>query len=240
MDIIKKHSVMVTIVLVVLIIGIFAISHDKKNYSLVDFGIPPLAKSDCSSVKDSNNNSPITVSFNVPNVSSLHDQTKALVTKYSGHITSDSFNSYSYPTQSFTNTPQVVAPANISQDSANIVATFDKSQNEFLADLTNIIKSAGGVDASYSYTDGSQPQNGGYSSYTTCVNMMQSVQADVLQLQVFTHALKEERNPANISLLSQSISTVKTTLQTDVNNMNSFFATSDRPSVSISLNTLQK
>ena len=241
MENIKKHSVLiVVIVLVFLFVVCVSVFNNNRNYSLVDFGVQPLLKTDCSSVQNASNNSPVMISFNVFNVSSVHDQIKTLITKYNGHIENDSFNSYSYPTQTPSSQIITAVPVNISQDSSSIVVTFDKSQDQFLTDLSSLIKSVGGVNTGYSYNDGSQPQNGGYSAYTTCVNMMQSVQADVLQLEVFTKALKEEHNAAKISLLSQSIYNIKSTLQNDVNNMNGFFATSNKPSVSISINSLQK
>ena len=231
MDKAKKHSVAITVVLALLVIVYFAVHGDRKNYSLADFGVPPLIKPDCSSVSNTNVTSPVSVSFNAPNVSDVYNKIKTLITKYNGHITSDSFNSYP---SSDSKTP--------SQDNASVTVTFDKSQVDFLTELSSTVKNAGGVNTNYNYTDGNpSPYNTGYSSYSsysTCVTMMQNVQTDVMQLELFIKALKEEHSPQNIAFLSQSISTVKSTLQTDVNNMNSFFGTSDKPSVSISINTL--
>lgn len=241
MDKIKKHSVIVIVILALLVIVItsFAVAGYRKNYSLADFGISPLLKPDCSSVKNTNNNSPVTISLNAPNVSVMRDKIKLLIIKYNGQITSDSFNSF--PTINTPTSYPSVIPNASSQDTANIIATFNKSQNDFLTELSGVVTSSGGVNTGYSYTDNSQPQYGNvYSSYTSCINMMQSVSADILQLEIFTKALKDDSNVADISLLSQSISTVKSTLQNDVNNINNFFATSDEPSVSISINNLQK
>ena len=237
MDNIKKHSSVVILVLVLVVVVSFAIHGNKKNGTLADFGIPPLAKSDCSSLKNSNN-SPVTVSFSAPNVSSMRDKVKALITKYNGQITSDSFNSYpSYPVAY----KGSVSSSSTSQDSANINATFDKSQNEFLTELSEVVKNGGGVNTGYSYTDANQPQYAGaYTAYSSCASMMQSVSVDLLQLKIFTKALKESEDPGEIALISQSIATAKTTLTSDASTVNSFFATSEKPSVTISIITLQK
>ncbi|MDD5152800.1 MAG: hypothetical protein PHS95_02240 [Candidatus Pacebacteria bacterium] len=225
----KNVIVAVLVVVVILAVGFFYVSHKERNYSLADLGIPELLKSDCSSVKDTTANSPVSISFNAPNVSKMRDEVKALATKYEGRVISDSFNSYPGST-----------PDSYSQDSASITVVFDKPASEFLTELSAKVKSSGGMDTSYNYTDGSQPQYGGYSSYSSCINMMQIVSADTLQLQIFTKALKEERSPAKILLLSQSISTINNTLQSDINNVNNFFQTSEKPSVSISIYSFQK
>jgi len=241
MEKVKKHSVVIIVILALLVIISFAVhSSYKKNYSLADFGVPPLLKPDCSSVKNTNTNSPVTISLNAPNVSAMRDKIKLLIIKYNGQVTSDSFNSYPIVASAPSGYPSPTINAS-SQDTANITATFDKSQNDFLTDLSGVVVSSGGVNTGYSYTDASQPQNGNiYSSYTSCINMIQSIQADILQLEIFTKALKEDNNLGDVSLLSQSVSTAKSNLQNDVNNINNFFATSDEPSVSISINTLQK
>jgi hypothetical protein len=243
MDNLKKYYMVTGVVVLALIIVIasFVTDNYKRNYSLADFGVAPLLKPDCSSLATADANTPVTISLNAPNVSLMRDQVKALILKYNGHITSDSFNSYApsapVPLTSYSNLPAVAS----SQDSANINATFDKSQDAFLAELSSTVKSAGGVNSGYNYTDGTQPQyNIGYSSYTSCVNAMMNVSADILQLKVLTQALKEEHNTLNLALLSQSISTAKTTLQNDANSANAFFTTSNQPSVSISINALQK
>ena len=230
----KKYSVVIMLALVIVIITPFAIHRDSKKYSLADFGMPPLLKPDCSSLKTANNNSPVTINLNAPNVSAMRDKIKNLITKYNGHITSDSFSSYA---------PSVPAVPTVtsSQDSTNSTATFDKSEYAFLTELSDVVKSSGGVNSGYTYTDGSQPQyNTGYSSYASCVNSMMNISSDILQLKVLTNALKEERETLNISLLSQSITNFKITLQSDINTVNSYFTVSDQPSVSISVNSLQK
>ncbi|HEY4513101.1 MAG TPA: hypothetical protein VJH06_01125 [Candidatus Paceibacterota bacterium] len=236
MEITKNNRVLLVILIVVLVLAVFSSSNKKKNYSLSDLGVAPLVKSDCSSFKDKEASSPVTISFDVPNVSSMREKIMGLIEKHKGHITSDSFNSYP---GSF----EPGMPPASSQDELSINATFEKSQAEFLTELSNLVKSVGGTDTNYNYTDGSKYAYGygtGYSSYSSCNEMLQFVQADMLQLEVLIKALKEEHDPSNISLLSQAISNVKTTLQTDVNSLNDFFSAPDKPSVNISVYTLQK
>ena len=229
MDNVKKHHVLIIIVLAVLIILFFRISSRKENDSLFSFGLSALTKTDCSSFKNSNIISPVTISFNAPNVSMVQGKIKVLVAKYNGHIKNQSFSSYP------SSTPD--AP----DENASIEATFDSSQDEFLAELSEVVKTSGGVNNGYNYNDGSSTsQYGEYSSYSSCMEMMETVSTDAIQLETLTRRLEQEHNKTNISLLSQSIYNTKTTLKTDVNNANNFFATSGKPSVSISIYTLKK
>ena len=227
MDKVKKHSVVVIIVLSLLVITSFAFrNYRNNNTTLADLGVTPLLKSDCSSVLNTNVTSPVSVSFNAPHVSILHDKIKLLIAKYNGHITGDSLNSY-----------PSLDPKTPSQYNANITVTFDKSQTDFLNELSSTVKSSGGVDTNYNYTD-STSATSAYSSYSTCITMMRYIQTDMLQLSLFMKSLKEEHNSQNISFLSQSIYTVQGTLQNDINNINNFFSTSTKPSVDIFVGSL--
>jgi hypothetical protein len=169
----------------------------------------------------------------------MRDKVKALVLKYKGKITSESFNSY--PIYSYSTPPTVSANPSETSESSSINAIFEKSQSEFLVELSDVVRNSGGVNTGYSYTDLTQPQYGGiYTTYASCADMMHNISSDLLQLEIFTKAIKEGRKLEEISLLSKSITSARDTLQSDVNNLNNLFSTSDKPSVSITINSLQK
>jgi hypothetical protein len=239
MEHIKKHKMLAIGTGIVLIAVIsFSFHQNKSNNHLSDYRVPPLIKPDCSSLKNSNN-SPVTISLNAPNVSIMRDKIKTLALKYKGVITSDSFSSY--PLYQYPTTPTVSESMPATSDSATISAIFEKSQNEFLTELNDVVRTSGGVNTGYSYTDLTQPQYGGvYTTYASCADMMHNISSDLLQLQIFTKAIKEVHEPEEISLLSKSISSARDNLQSDVNNINNLFVTSDKPSVSITINTIQK
>ena len=185
----KKQHLVLIIIVIILIVGFLSMSSRKSRYSLADLGVSPLLQTDCSLVKDSGN-SPVTISFNAPQVPSLHEKVKELVKKYNGHITSDSL--YSYATGD---------PSIPSEDSATVIATFDTKREEFLAEMSTLMKNSGGVNTNYSYSDGTD--YGVYSPYTSCTSMLQTVWSDALQLEILTKALKREDRTRNIALLSQ-------------------------------------
>lgn len=227
---VKRHWVLVVLVSVLVAVVGCTMNNNRGNYSLADFGVQPLATADCSSLKNVKQNSTVNFSFNASDVSSLRDKVKVLIAKYNGHISFDSFESYPAPHDS--------KSSSYSQDTASIAVTFDKSQNEFLAELSSVVKSSGGINSNYNFSDVAQSQ-----PYSSCVNTMQNVATNLLQLEVFTKALRGERNAFNVSILSQSISNTKGNLQNDVNSLNDFFPSSagnGKPLVSISISTLQK
>lgn len=245
MDKIKKDTLVlilgVSLVVIVAVITCVNLTSNRRQYSLADYGIQPLSKPDCSSLEKENATSPVNISLNAPNVSSMRDKIKALIPKYNGKLTSDSFNSYpSYP--SYSPSPMPVYPIDsYSQDSANLVITFEKSQNEFLTELADVVKAGGGINTGYNYVDTTDPQYSyGYSSYSSCISSMQSVKADMLQLEIFTNALRKARSGEEVSLIGQSIANSKINLQNDVSMVNNFFAISNKPSVNISINAIQK
>ena len=229
----KKHLIIILFISLLYIISVvvYHARDDRKNYStysLADFGVMPLLKSDCSILSSTTVGSPISISYDAPNVSMLREKIKTVVTKYNGHITSESFNSY--PSVDSKTSPQ---------DSASVTITFDAYKNDFLTDISSVIKSSGGVNTNYNYSDtNNQSYNSVYSSYSNCTALIQNVQADILQLSLFMKALKEEHNAQNIALLSQSIFVAKNALQTDVNNANSIFGSNDKPTVTITVSTL--
>ncbi|MDP2934128.1 MAG: hypothetical protein Q8N81_08490 [bacterium] len=166
----------------------------------------------------------MTLTFNAPDVPAMRDNIKTLADKYKGKLNTDSF--YSYPA------------ADYNQDSANLVLLFPDSQQKFLDELSILVKDTGGTNSGYSYQNDNQQY--GYSPYTSCLTMLQSVAVDKMQLEVLTDALRRSRKPQTISLISQSISTTHTTLQTDINNLNDFFRTANNPTVNITVNSIPK
>lgn len=227
----KKYLLYLALVLIV-ILG-FALSwlraaywnEAENNYSLTDLGVYPPTSSDCSSIKNSDNSYPVTLTFNAPDVSAMRDKIKTLAEKYKGQISTDSF--YSYPSGSY------------SQDSVNLIILFPDSQQKFLDELSTLVKSEGGTNSGYTYQNGNQQQYG-YSPYTSCLTMLQTMAVDQKQLEVLTDALRRSHKLQTISLLSQSISTARTTLQTDINNLNDFFRTADNPTVNITVSSIPK
>lgn len=232
-----NYKLLIVLVLVLFFVGWFFMNKKQTELSLSELGMQSMIKPDCSSVKDSNSqNYPVSVSFGVKNVSDMHDKVKDLIKKFNGQISSDSFNSYpSY--QAVPMTLENGAKATqTSQDSANFTVYFDKP-DEFLSALSNLVKDNGGKNTAYNYSDGVQ-YGGGYSTYNSCQSFLQNIQTDVLQLSIFTKALREERSSANISIISQSIANTKSNLQNDISSFNNFFSTVNKPTVNISINSL--
>jgi hypothetical protein len=231
MSYIKKHPGQFIVGLAALIILIAVLAgmggRHERRYTLSQFGVMPLTSADCEAIKGKDNY-PISLSFSAPHVGVLRDQVKATIAKYTGVITSDSFTYSSNPGS---------APSG-SGDSASLTVTFPADQQAaFLAELSTVVKKAGANDSGYSYqSPGSS--SGGYSPYSTCTSMLQNISSDMTQLDIFTKALKRENDPQRISIISQSITTFHNNLQNDVNTMNDFWRTADKPSISISIYTM--
>ena len=224
---IKNHIICVGVLLVIigLALGLNLKSWTPKHYSFADLGVNPPTTTECSQVKDKNNY-PVNLSFNAPDVSALRTKIKTLINKYSGQISSDSYNNYPGPA------PQTP------QENTNLNVSFAQGQKEFLAELTELVKNNNATESGYFFQSG--PPQGGFSSYSSCLNMLQVVTLDKTQMELFTRSLQRERQAQTISLLSQLISNAKTTLQTDINNLNDFFTTADKPMVSIAINSVPK
>jgi hypothetical protein len=221
---VKPHHIALVLVLIILVAALSAGSK-RKPYSWEEFGVSPLIKNDC---REASDNSPVAVSFEAPNVPAIHAQIKELVAKHNGHITSDALSSYAGED-----------PSMPSDDNVNMTITFANSTDEFLTELGTVVKSAGGVNTGYNYTDNTA-YNPVYSPLASCTSMMQTARADALILQILADNLKREGKTANITLLSQAMTDAKNKLQGDVDSLNSLFASSDKPSVTISIYTLRK
>ncbi len=197
----------------------------SQRYSLTDFGLISPLTTDCASIRGKENY-PVTLSLTTKNVAGMRDEIKTLIAKYNGKVNSDSYNSYLVASS-----PQ----ASVSQDSTMLVVSFTQSQKEFFDDLKNVVKNFGAENAGYNFQSGSL--EGAYSPYSTCVGMLYSISLDEKQMEIFTQALRYEKNPETVSLISQSIANVRTTLQSNISNLDSFFLTTNNPTVTISINS---
>ena len=224
MNFLKKHTLLSTSLAFLLVIVLLNIFMHKKGYSYADLGVTPPTEKDCSLLKNKHAVTPVSLLVSVPQAAPFREKIKTLITKYEGNITNDSFSSY----------PDYTNASSGNTESFNITVEFKKSQDEFLAELSELIKNSKGTNLSYTYNNNTY-DNTSYSPYASCLNSLQMVKNAKLQLEVLTKALRTERNPENISLLSQSVYDTRSVLQNNINTMNSFMTVSDIPSVSISV-----
>ncbi|GEM_PF-5496774 len=224
----KKYWILLVVVLV--IIAITKSTHFMKRNADSNYGFEDLSAPDCSALKNGDNSS-VNLSFNATDVSLVREKIKTLALKYNAEIQSDSFNSYpTYPPMIGSPTPM---PMN--QDSANLNLYFKTGQKEFLNELSGVVKAAGAIDAGYNYSGNNSPY--GYSSYSSCLNMMQNVASDKLQLNIFTDALGDERDPQKVALIGQAITNVRNNLQNDIRTVNEMFKSNAKPLVTININS---
>jgi hypothetical protein len=224
MNFIKRHHILSIVIIFLIIITALNIFTHTKGYSFADLGVTAPTEKDCSALKGKHSVTPVSLSVNVPRVAPLQEKIKTLIVKYEGNITNDSFSSYqSYPS----------TPVPVNNDSFNLTIEFKKSRQEFLSEVSELIKSSGGTNVNYNYSDSTYDAS--YSPYASCANSLQRVKISKIQLEVLTKAFRMERNPENISLLSQSIYDARSTLQNSIDTMNSYMTVSDIPSVTISV-----
>ena len=217
------------VVILVLVCGLTVASLREQrsyHYSLTDFGVTAPLTTDCASIRDKDNY-PVNISLTAKNVAGMRDEIRTLTSKYNGKITSDSYNSYPVAASS---------RESISQDSATLTVSFAQSQKEFLDDLKGVVKNFGAENTGYNFQGG--PQQGGYSPYSSCVSMLYSVSLDEKQAEILTRALRYEKNPEAIILISQSVSNVRTSLQNNISSLDDFFLTNNNPTVTISINSV--
>lgn len=218
--------IVAVIVIVALLIIYFRTS--PKEYSFWELGATPLTSNSCDSIKNTSASSPVSISFTTTKVSDMRVEVNTLVKKYGGIITEDSFSSY----------PSIPSPSGekmsaLTSDSLNITATFDKGQAEFLTDLSLLVKTVGGRNTSYTYSDGSQPSMVA-SLYSNCTDLFQRISADNLHINILARALKSERDPHKLAFIGQMISDIRSNLQSDVNSLNNLFTAGAKPTVTIS------
>ena len=195
-----------------------AVVSGNKSYSFADFGLPNVAASDCEVLKNQGSTYPISISFTVKDVSGASGKIKDLAAKYSAEVTADSYNTY----PSSENYP----------DSASVSFVFKSGPDKFLQELNPLIRSLGGQANSFSLQGNSQYAS---SPYVTCNSNFQTVLVDKTQLEILTSALEQEKNPKSISVISQAVSNVKTTLQNDINNFIDSSKTASQPAVNINI-----